>query len=216
MTDTNRTILACVDGSLYTDSVCDHAAWASQRLGAPIQLLHLQTPTSDYAASAADLSGALGLGAKSSLLEKLTQVDEARGKLEQQKGNLILAHAQERLSEAELGVGLGVGLGAVDALHRRGSLVETIAELEASTQLVVLGKRGEHADFATLHLGSNLERVARAAQRPVLVASRAFQAIKRFVIALRRWAQYAKGVELRAQQPPAAGAGVSPAPRRPR
>ena len=35
----------------------------------------------------------------------------------------------------------------------------------------------------TLHLGSNLERVVRAAHKPVMVASRGFKAIKRFVIA---------------------------------
>jgi nucleotide-binding universal stress UspA family protein len=61
--------------------------------------------------------------------------------------------------------------------------VETITELESSTQLIVMGKRGELADFNTLHLGSNLERVARTARRPILVASRAFQPINRFVIA---------------------------------
>ncbi len=186
MSNPRPTILACVDGSLYTDSVCDHAAWASQRLDAPIQLLHVQTPASTYSSSR-DLSGALGLGAKSALLEKLTQVDEARGKLDQQKGNLILAHAQEMLSvhksADESADELGGASAPVETLHRRGSLVETISELEDSAQLIVLGKRGENANFATLHLGSNLERVARAAHEPILVAARAFQPIERFVIA---------------------------------
>lgn len=173
-TTAHSAVLACVDGSVYTDSVLAHAAWASQRLAAPIQVLHIQTPGSEYAGPT-DLSGAIGLGAKSSLLEKLTQMDEAKGKLEQQKGKLILEHAKAELAEA--------GVGTVTALHRRGSLVETLSELEPSTQLVVLGKRGEHADFAGGHLGSNLERVVRAAHHPVLVASRAFQPVERFVIA---------------------------------
>ena len=174
MTITERSILACVDGSVYTDSICDHAAWASRRLAAPINLLHLIAPASDYGAPA-DLSGAIGLGAKSALLEKLTQVDEARGKLDQQKGNLILEHSVERLSDA--------GIENVKTLHRRGSLVETVMELESTSQLLILGKRGENADFATLHLGSNLERVVRAAHQPVLVVSRAFREVNRFVIA---------------------------------
>ena len=179
MTNTNKptannAILACVDGSVYTDSVLAHAAWAGQRLEAPVQALHIQPPGSDYAASI-DLSGAIGLGAKSSLLEKLAQMDESRAKLDQQKGKLILEHAKEVLAAADIS--------AVSTLHRRGSLVETLSELEPSTQLVELGKRGEHADFASLHLGSNLERVVRAAHHPVLVASRAFQPVERFVIA---------------------------------
>ena len=174
MPNTNNAVLACVDGSIYTDSVCAHAGWASRRLDAPVQLLHTQLAHSDYAAPR-DLSGAIGLGEKSALLEKLTQVDEARGKLDQQKGKLILEHAKEQVVEA--------GVMQVETLHRRGALVEAISELEDSAQLLVLGKRGEHADFATLHLGSNLERVVRAAHKPVLVAARAFNAINRFVIA---------------------------------
>jgi nucleotide-binding universal stress UspA family protein len=50
-------------------------------------------------------------------------------------------------------------------------------------RLFVLGKRGEHADFASGHLGSNLERVVRAVHRPVLVASRTFRETGRFLIA---------------------------------
>lgn len=175
MSDNNK-ILTCIDGSIYTDSVTSHAAWASQRLGAPIQLLHIQSPSADDDKSP-NLSGAIGLGVKSSLLEKLVQLDEARGKLEQQKGKLILDHAKEQLA-AELGTGE-----EVEALHRRGSLVETISELEDSVQMIVLGKRGENADFDTLHIGSNLERVARSAHVPVMVAARAFNPINRFMIA---------------------------------
>ena len=174
MTTTNNAILACVDGSIYTDSVCTLAAWAGQRLDAPVQVLHLQLPGTS-ASDSPDLSGTLVLGAKSALLEKLTQVDEERGKLDQQKGKLILEHAKEVIMDA--------GIDEVDTLHRRGSLVETIAGLEGTAQMIVMGKRGEHADFATLHLGSNLERVARAAHKPVLVAAREFKPIERFVIA---------------------------------
>jgi len=188
----NQAILACVDGSIYTDSVCAHAAWASRRLNAPVQLLHVQSPSSEYAAPA-DLSGTIGLGAKSILLEKLTLVDEARGKLDQQKGTLILGHAKEQITEA--------GADVASTLHRRGSLVETITELDASTQLTVLGKRGEHADFATLHLGSNLERVVRATHQPVLVAGRAFKSINRIVIAYDDGPSTRKAVEFVAKSP---------------
>jgi len=49
--------------------------------------------------------------------------------------------------------------------------------------LVIVGKRGEAADFAKLHLGSNLERVVRSSSKPVLVAARVFTPVKRFLIA---------------------------------
>jgi nucleotide-binding universal stress UspA family protein len=155
-------------------------------------LLHVQAPH-DEAGVPTDLSGAIGLGERSALLEKLAQVDASRAKLDQQKGKLILEHAEARLMAA--------GVGQIDALHRRGSLVETIAEFEGATQLIVIGKRGEAADLARLHLGSNLERVVRAAHRPVLVAARAFQPIRRFMLAYDGGASTRKAVAYVASSP---------------
>ena len=186
MTNTATTILACVDGSLYTDSVCHHAAWASQRLHAGIRLIHISTPPVRYDGPA-DYSGTIGVGEVGALLEKLTEVDEARGKLDQHKGELIVEHAKALLTAA--------GNPPIDVLHRRGTLVETLAELESAAHVIVLGKRGEHADFAQLHLGSNLERVVRAAQIPVLVCSRAFTSSDRFAIAYDGGPSIAKAID---------------------
>lgn len=188
----SQPVLACVDGSGYTDSVCAHAAWASQNLAAPVELLHILPPPSEHPIPS-DFTGAIGLGEKSALLKKLTELDEERSKLDLQKGKLLLAHAEEQLRAA--------GIEAVTTHHQRGSLVETISELEAATQLIVLGKRGEHANFTTLHLGSNLERVVRAVHKPILVASRAFKPINSFVIAYDGGASANKALEYIASQP---------------
>ena len=34
-------IIACIDGSLATNTVCDYAAWFSDKLNSPLQLLHV-------------------------------------------------------------------------------------------------------------------------------------------------------------------------------
>jgi hypothetical protein len=34
-------IIALVDGSIYSASVCDHAAWVAARTGAAVELLHV-------------------------------------------------------------------------------------------------------------------------------------------------------------------------------
>ena len=34
-------IIALIDGSIYSQSVCDHAAWVATRTGALIDLLHV-------------------------------------------------------------------------------------------------------------------------------------------------------------------------------
>jgi K+-sensing histidine kinase KdpD len=90
-------ILACIDASIYATSVIEHAAWAAERLGAEIEVLHV-IQRKDAVAARHDLSGAVGLGAKSALLDELTRIDEAEGKLAQDKGRALLASAKVKLA----------------------------------------------------------------------------------------------------------------------
>lgn len=99
------------------------------------------------------------------------------------------------------------GLGVLDVTTslRHGDLLETLAEREEAADLVVLGKRGEAADFAKLHLGSNLERILRASHRPVLVASRAFRPITRFMVAFDGRSSALKAIDGASRSPLFAG-----------
>jgi nucleotide-binding universal stress UspA family protein len=169
-----RKIVALVDGSLYSHSVCDLAAWISAREEAAIELLHV-IGRRQAEGGAANLSGSIALGARSSLLKELSELDEQMAKVAVARGRAILEDAAARLA--------GAGPAEVTSKLRTGDLVETLAESEADAEAVVLGKRGEAADFARLHLGSNLERVVRSARKPVYVASRAFRPIERVLIA---------------------------------
>ena len=76
-----------------------------------------------------------------------------------------------------------------------------LEELAAGVDLVVIGKRGESADFSKLHLGGGLERVIRGCPQRVLVASRAFQPIERMLIAFDGGPSARKSVEYAAGQP---------------
>ena len=180
-------VLAALDASAYAGSVTDHAAWAAARLDAPLELVHVLDRRHGVAAGT-NLSGSLSLGAQENLLQELADLDEQRGRVDQARGRALLDQARARAAD-----GFCV---AAQARQRQGSLVDTLLELEAATRLFVLGKRGEHADFATGHLGSNLERVVRAVHRPVLVASRAFKAPARFLIAFDGSATTRRCVEL--------------------
>jgi nucleotide-binding universal stress UspA family protein len=168
-------VLAALDVSVYSDSVTDHAAWAAGRLGAPLRFLHALDRSAAAAASEQDLSGSIGLDAGAELLAQLASVDEQRARLGAERGRLLVANACTR---ARAG-----GVSDVEGSQRHGGLVETLTDVEADVRLFVLGKRGEHADFARGHLGGNLERVVRAVHRPLLVASRAFKPVQRFLIA---------------------------------
>ncbi len=167
-------LVALVDGSAYTQSVCDHAAWVARRTDAAVELLHV-LGRREVASAPTNLSGNITLGARSALLEELSALDEQRAKLAQKRGRAILDDAKAML-EAE-------GVAEVTTRLRIGDVVETVSEIEGEIDMVVVGKRGEAADFAKLHLGSNLERVVRSCHRPVFVASRAFKPIESILIA---------------------------------
>ncbi|WP_196258727.1 universal stress protein [Pelagibacterium limicola] len=165
-------LVAFVDGSIYSKSVCEHAAWLAKRMGSSVQILHVlgrrETPPSD-------LSGAIALGTRSALLEQLSELDAQRAKLARERGRVILEDAQSIVLKA--------GVSQVTTRLVSGDILETVGELEAGAAMMVIGKRGEAADFAKLHLGSNLERVVRASQKPVFVASRAFRPIGKVLVA---------------------------------
>lgn len=154
-------ILACLDSSAYADGILDLAAWAANRLDQGVELLHV-IQRDDSVAERHDHSGAVGLGAKSKLLEELASLDEQHARLERERGNALLRAATEHLEQK--------GVSPIVSTHRHGGVLETVVEREADASLVVVGKRGESSQFAQGHLGSQLERIVRASIRPVLVA----------------------------------------------
>lgn len=169
-----KQILACVDSSVYAMAVCDVAGWASRKLDLPVELLHV-VPRRDVAAQRKDLSGAIGLGVKSALLEELVSLEATDAKMQIERGRALLKAAAER-------VGLA-GATGVKTLHRHGGIVETILEHEADARVVVIGKRGGSHEFATDHIGSKIERVVRASKKSILVASRNFTQPTNIVLA---------------------------------
>lgn len=179
-------LTAFIDASNYAESVCDHAAWIAGQLGISVELVHVLGRTRDSQAHA-NLSGSIGLGARTALLEELAEADAQNAKLAQKRGRLLLEAAVERLSVE--------GVTAVTTKMRNGDFVEAIEDVGADSRLIVIGKRGEGADFASGHLGSNLERAVRTAKRPVFVAARAFKPIHKVLIAYDGGASAEKAVE---------------------
>ena len=189
-------IIALVDGSIYAKSVCDHAAWIATRTGAGVELLHVLGHRRG-AGQPNNLSGNIALGARSSLLKDLSDRDVATAKVSQKSGRTILETAKAQLEAA--------GVKNVTTRLRIGDIVEEVAEYEADANLILIGKRGEAADFATLDLGSNLERIVRSSHKPVVVAARAFTPVKRFLIAFDGGASCRKAIDHVATSPLFAG-----------
>lgn len=184
-------VMACIDGSQSTRTVCDYAAWASQRLSAPLTLLHVldevQCPVH------ADLSGAIGLGSREHLLEELASLDQQRHALAMEQGRLMLEAARERL-QAD-------GVEPAQLRQRHGDLVDCLHELEADIRLLVIGRQGKTSDGLSQLLGSHLENVIRTVQRPILVSCGAFTPPKSYMLAYDGSATAHKSLEMIAASP---------------
>jgi len=184
-------LIAVIDGSKYSASVCEHTAWIANRAGSEVDVVHV-LGRRNASSEPANLSGSIGLGARSSLLSELAELDAQKARLAQKRGRAILDDAASLLSSR--------GVETVHTRLRNGEIVETVKELETDADLLVLGKRGEAADFDSGHLGSNLERVVRSSSKPVLVASRGFKPISRVLIAFDGGKSSLKAVEFFSQR----------------
>ncbi|SIT69315.1 Nucleotide-binding universal stress protein, UspA family [Ectothiorhodosinus mongolicus] len=166
-------IIACIDGSRSSHSVCDHAAWASLRLQAPLTLLHVIKNV--HAEAKADFSGNMVLGGREALLEQMVEAEETRGKLLREQGRAVLADAIERVQAK--------GIAEPGSLLRNDRVVLAIGDMQEEARLIVVGKQGKDGDMVEQHVGSHLESLIRTMTRPVLVAPLAFNQPERFMIA---------------------------------
>ncbi|MGR8930229.1 MAG: universal stress protein [Gammaproteobacteria bacterium] len=188
----DNTVLACVDGAKLTEAVCDYAAWMSQRVHAPLALMH----TIDHhpeTANMMDLSGNMGVDSRDQLLEDITRLDEQRNKLKLQQGKLILKAAQERVQRA----------GIVDpVLHQRhGSLVESLIELEDKLRVLVIGLRGRVHENQPDKIGAKLESIIRSLHKPILVVNEAFSTPNSIMIAYDGGKSAERAVDMVANSP---------------
>jgi len=185
-------ILALIDGSPYAQSVCDHVSWIAKRTEASVDLLHV-IGRRDTATEPVNLSGNIGLGARTALLEELAELDAQKAKVAHKRGRLLLDGARDLLQAA--------GVEKIDPKLRNGDLVETVQDLQSGADLIVIGKRGEGADYAKGHLGSNLERVVRSTHKAIVIASRAFKPIEKVLIAFDGGSTALKAIDQVARNP---------------
>jgi nucleotide-binding universal stress UspA family protein len=166
--NTEQHILACIDGSAVTESVCDYAAWYASRLNLPVGLLHV----SDVPASTRrDLSGAIGINSRQLLLEELTQLDEQRAKIANSYSNALVKDAKSHIQSSFDGVDVNV-------YQRHGKLLPAIEHFNTKNRVIVMGRRGEDHKDSRINIGSQIETVARASSVPVLICSEKFKTPK--------------------------------------
>lgn len=184
-------VIACIDGSRITLSVCDYAAWASRRMDAPLDFLHV-LGRAEYPVPA-DLSGNIGLGSREHLLQELAGLDEKRSRVALEQGRLMLDAAKARA--------IADGVPNPTSRQRHGELVDTLLEFQSDIRLLVMGRQGEQGDSAGEHIGSHLENVVRTLHRPILVIPSDFSEPRRILIAFDGSATTRKAVDIVAHSP---------------
>lgn len=170
-----KTILLCSDGSAFAEGIYQYGAWFARRFQAQAKVLFVNDIRAQKVVSTGNFSGSIGLGASEQLLNDLVSLEHERAKLNNQRSRLILRNAGEML-KAE-------GVSDVELLNPTGFLVDCFHDYETEADMVVLGKRGEAAEFASDHLGANIDRIVRSSSKPCLVTPQTFSPIERLLFA---------------------------------
>lgn len=184
--NTRKTVLACIDGSNFSESVVDYAAWVSRTVKNPLKLLHniehRQTPLRD-------LSGNLSLDIRENLMEELTELEAKSNKILMEQGKLMLGQARERAIKRD----------AFEpaTFQRHGNLADSLIEMEEEIRVLVMGVRGEDHENKHDQIGAQLETVIRNMHRPVLVVNRPFiEPPKRIMLAYDGSESARKGLDM--------------------
>ena len=164
-----KKLLICTDGSNYSQECCRYGAWLAKKTGATVEILYVTDLRQFEIPAVVDLSGSLGIQPYEGMITQLKEMEEHKSGFV--KDSALKIFKAEGLSDR------------TKFYHETGLLVDAVEEYADRADLVLMGKRGENANFATEHLGSTLERVVRALKKPCLVTSRKFRPINRAVIA---------------------------------
>lgn len=168
-----KSLLVCTDGSFpYTESCFNYAAWLMQKTHTHANVLYVSDSRQFDISMLADLGGSLGAQPYNNLYTQLQNIEE-------EKIRVIRSNTERFFKERGL-------LDRITFCQQKGSLIDAYQSFENSAigvDLVILGKRGENANFDTEHLGTSMERLVRTSKRPCWVAARSFIPIKNILIA---------------------------------
>ena len=146
-------LLVCTDGSPYGDVACRYGFHLAEALKARLTGLHVLDIRMIEGPLLADVSGAIGATGYYAGWPQFRQLMEAKGEAVRRN---FQAFAQNAGCEASLTV-------------ETGHPVHTILEQEPSTDLLILGQRGENEQFGREMIGAVADRVTRHATKPCLV-----------------------------------------------
>jgi nucleotide-binding universal stress UspA family protein len=160
-------ILIATDGSVYADTAVECGAWLAARTGAQVTAL--------YVIDARRLAG--------HFIKHFAEViggREGKGFVERVR-DYYDTHGRQALGRATA-ICERYGLACRTVLET-GNVVKVLTNTAASTDLLVMGLRGEDEEYETGFLGSVTEKVVRSVERPVLLTLLLFREFRRALLA---------------------------------
>ena len=162
-----KSILVCTDGSTHGTTACDYAIDLAKKIQGQLAALHVLDSRMLEGPLMSDISGWVGAQPYGNQLQQFRT-------LLQQRGETIVTAVNERCAAAGI---------EVNAQLKMGHPVHIILEEEAHAELVVLGQKGEHADFVGEMMGSTVENIVRKSLKPCLVTPEEFKPFTRILAA---------------------------------
>ncbi len=160
-------LLIATDGSVYADVATECGAWLAARLRARITVL--------YVIDARRLAGHF-IRNISEILESFPSegiADRVRDYYRKQ-GNEALKRAASICERYRV---------TCQTDLQTGNVVKIVADASVDADLLVIGARGEDAEFETGFLGSVAEKLVRKVNRPVLLTGLQFREFRRALLA---------------------------------
>jgi nucleotide-binding universal stress UspA family protein len=162
-----KSILVCTDGSRHGDVACEYAIALTQQLHARLLGLHVLDSRMLDGPLMAEISGWVGAQPFGAQLQQFRELME-------KKGETVIRAFNSRCEKA------GV---TAETWVKMGHPPKIILEEEVRAELLVMGQKGEHAEWIGDMNGSMVERVVRHSVKPCMITPDAFRPISRIMIA---------------------------------
>ncbi len=171
--NTEQSVFACVDGSKYSEAVCDYALHIAKELDLTLILLNIIEHSNT--SSITNLSGSIALGERDDLLHELSSEDALKNRETINHGKEVLKKLKHRVDAS--------GFNNVIIAQRHGTLYENLKELEDKMRVVIFGISGmDHIDDNS-QIGSHVEEIIRDVDAPIILVNKEYTPIKNVMIA---------------------------------
>lgn len=187
----SKKIIACVDGSILSEAVCDFGAFFSKTLGLSLELLSVVEHL--HVSAQTDLSGNIGLGSRDDLLESLIDEEKSESKKAIVEGREMLSRLHERALSQEAK--------AVKIVQKHGELYENVQAQKEEIRLLILGLRGKDHESNVHAIGSQVEELIRTLNVPILLVNEAFFEPRKILIAYDGSPSSKKAIDMVVKEP---------------